>query len=90
MSYLEALYQLQSHLDYQPAYRSIREALDDFPDVSTDHPLERAARLYGSNREAAAALGMHEQAFGRACIREGIKTPPARRGEKRRGRQQDA
>lgn len=40
--------------------------------------VERAARLYGTNQDAAAALGIAAQSFGRLCRRYGIETPWAR------------
>ncbi len=46
--------------------------------------LERVARLYGTNAEAAAALGMTMRGFGRACRRQGIETPYVRKRRMRR------
>ena len=46
--------------------------------------IERAARIYASNRDAGLALGMAPSSFGRLCRRFGIETPQARR--KRGGR----
>ena len=46
--------------------------------------LERAARVYRTNKDAAAALGIAQETLGRACKREGIETPWAR--ERRRHR----
>lgn len=46
--------------------------------------LARAARLYKTNKEASAALGMSMRGFARACRRHGIETPYARRGDLRR------
>lgn len=40
--------------------------------------VERAARLYGCNRDASRALGITSQAFGRMCKRYGIETQHAR------------
>ena len=41
--------------------------------------LERVARLYHTNVEAAAALGMTMRGFGRACRVQGIETPYVRK-----------
>jgi len=41
--------------------------------------IERAARMYGSNRDAAQALGIAPGSFGRLCSRFGILTPQSRR-----------
>ena len=41
--------------------------------------LERVARLYHTNTEAAAALGMTMRGFGRACRAQGIETPYVRK-----------
>ncbi len=46
--------------------------------------IERAARVYASNRDAGQALGIAPGSFGRLCRRYGIETPQARR--KRRTR----
>ena len=40
--------------------------------------LERVARIYKSNKEASAALGIAPASFSRACRRHGIETPYAR------------
>ena len=45
--------------------------------------VERAARIYPSNREASHALGIAAGSFGRLCLRYGIETPYARRRRKR-------
>ncbi len=45
--------------------------------------IERAARIYRSNRDAGLALGIAPGSFGRLCRRYGIETPKARR--QRRG-----
>ena len=45
--------------------------------------IERAARIYASNRDAGLALGIAAGSFGRLCRRYGVETPQARR---RRGR----
>ena len=41
--------------------------------------IERAARIYASNRDAGLALGIAAGSFGRLCRRYGIETPTARR-----------
>ena len=40
--------------------------------------VERAARIYASNRDAGQALGIAPGSFGRLCRRFGIETPKAR------------
>jgi hypothetical protein len=44
--------------------------------------IERAARIYASNRDAGLALGIAPGSFGRLCRRYGIETPQARRKRK--------
>ena len=41
--------------------------------------IERAARIYSSNKDAGLALGIAPGSFGRLCRRYGIQTPQARR-----------
>jgi hypothetical protein len=41
--------------------------------------VERAARIYASNRDAGLALGIAPGSFGRLCRRFGIETPQVRR-----------
>ena len=41
--------------------------------------IQRAARIYASNRDAGLALGIAPGSFGRLCRRFGIETPQARR-----------
>jgi hypothetical protein len=41
--------------------------------------IERAARIYASNRDAGLALGIAPGSFGRLCRRFGIPTPQNRR-----------
>ena len=48
--------------------------------------VERAARIYSSNKEAGAALGIVMQSFGRLCREYGIETPYARRLRLRQAR----
>ena len=51
-----------------------------------DHDrIERAARIYRSNRDAGLALGIAPGSFGRLCRRYGIETPKARRQRQRPG-----
>jgi len=51
----------------------IRVLLDDHKQ------LERAARIYRTNHDAARALGVSLSSFGRACRHHGIETPHLRR-----------
>ena len=44
--------------------------------------VERAPRIYASNRDAGVALGIAPGSFGRLCRRYGIETPQARRKRK--------
>ena len=44
--------------------------------------VERAARIYASNRDAGLALGIAPGSFGRLCRRYGIETPQVRRKRK--------
>lgn len=44
--------------------------------------IERAARIYGSNRDAGMALGIAPGSFGRLCRRYNIETPQARRQQR--------
>lgn len=46
--------------------------------------LERAARIYNSSVEAAAALGIAGGTFARICQERGIETPAQRRKRKSR------
>lgn len=41
--------------------------------------IKRCARIYGSNREAAAAMGIAENTFSRLCRENDIDTPLVRR-----------
>ena len=45
--------------------------------------IERAARLYRSNREASLALSITAQAFARLCRQHGIETPYSRQRPRR-------
>jgi len=47
--------------------------------------IERAARLYPSNKEAGQALGIAAGSFGRLCRQYGIETPGARKKRRWRG-----
>ena len=44
--------------------------------------VERAARIYASNRDAGLALGIAPGSFSRLCRRFGIETPQVRRKHK--------
>ena len=44
----------------------------------TREEVERVARIYKSNQDAAAALGITSHSFGRLCRRFEIETPHAR------------
>ena len=46
--------------------------------------IERAARIYSSNKDASKALGIAAGTFGRLCRQYGIETPHARRHRPRR------
>ena len=48
--------------------------------------IERAARLYNTNKEASEALGIHPRSFARSCRKFGILTPYARRRQARRAK----
>ena len=50
----------------------------------TKDRIERAARIYASNVDAAAAMGIRPGSFARLCRRYGIETPSQRRNESRR------
>ncbi len=41
--------------------------------------IERAARIYSSNRDAGVALWIAPGSFGRLCRRYGVETPQARK-----------
>ncbi len=45
--------------------------------------IEKAARIYHSTGDAAAALGIAPSSFGRLCRRYGIATPGQRRQARR-------
>ena len=45
----------------------------------TQEQVERVARIYKTNQEAAAALGIAMQSFARICRRFGVETPYLRR-----------
>ena len=45
--------------------------------------VERAARLYGTNTEASAAVGIALGTFGRLCRQHDIETPYTRRRRRR-------
>lgn len=48
--------------------------------------IERAARMYHTNRGAAVALGIHMETFARLCRKYGIEAPFERRVRRNRGR----
>ena len=45
--------------------------------------VERAARVYASNKEASQALGIHLGSFGRLCQLYDVESPYARRRRRR-------
>ena len=47
--------------------------------------IERAARIYASNRDAGLALGIAPSSFGRLCRRYGVETPKVRRQRRHNG-----
>ena len=53
------------------------------PNGVTAEVLARAARVYKTNKDAGAALGMSMRGFARACRRHGIETPFSRRRKER-------
>ena len=46
--------------------------------------IEKVARMYKSNNDAGAALGIAPASFSRLCRRYGIQTPRQRRDARRR------
>ena len=46
--------------------------------------VERAARIYHSNSDASAALGIEMRSFGRLCRRYEVETPYARKRRRTR------
>ncbi len=46
--------------------------------------VERVARMYHSNSDASAALGVEMRSFGRLCRRYAIETPYARKRRRTR------
>ena len=50
--------------------------------------VERVARVYATNAEAAQALGVEPRSFSRMCRRHGIETPYARRRRRHSNTQQ--
>ena len=44
--------------------------------------IERCARIYNSNAEAARALGIAPASFGRLCRQHGIESPYARKARR--------
>jgi hypothetical protein len=55
---------------------------DNMPPTIDKHRIERVARMYGSNKEAAAALGIQPGSFGRLCRLYDVATPIQRRRQK--------
>ena len=51
--------------------------------------VERVVRIYNSNQDAAAALGITSRSLSRLCRRFGVETPHARRQRQRREARQD-
>lgn len=45
--------------------------------------IERVARMYKSNQEACAALGITLRSFGRLCRKYGVETPWVRKRRER-------
>ena len=50
-----------------------------YADNLTRERVEKAARMYHSNIDAAVALRCTPASFGRACKKHGVKTPKQRR-----------
>ena len=48
--------------------------------------LERVCRVYKSNKDAAAALGVNYGSFARICKSRGVLTPPQKRKAEQRQR----
>ncbi|MFC1525602.1 hypothetical protein ACFL6X_02205 [Candidatus Latescibacterota bacterium] len=49
----------------------------------TKDAIERAARIYKSNKEASQAIGIHPGSFARLCRKHGILTPWMRQHQQR-------
>ena len=56
------------------------------PTISKDR-IERAARVYGSNQDAATSLGIRPGSFSRLCRRYSVETPYVRQRRKANARQ---
>jgi len=54
---------------------------NDMPDVDE---LERASRVYRTNKLASAALGIHLSTFSRLCEKHEIETPQQKREDKQK------
>ena len=54
------------------------------PNTISYEAVERAARLYHRNIDAARALGITAQSFTQACQRNGLETPTQRQRRQRR------
>lgn len=51
----------------------------------TREAVERVARIYKTNKDACAAMGICLKSFSRLCRQHGIETPYARKESRRRG-----
>ena len=61
----------------------------EFQDANMDkhitrEDIERVARIYKTNQDAGAALGILPDSFARLCRKHGIESPYARRQRRRR------
>lgn len=63
----------------KPKRRDYRNKHERRENALTAERVADAARIYGSNNEAAAALGCSPGSFSRACRDHGIETPRVRR-----------
>ena len=54
------------------------------PQLVTRDRIERAARVYRSNTDAARAMGIAHQTFVRLCREYGVETPGGRKSRLRR------
>ena len=52
--------------------------------------LERVPRIYKTNKEVAAAMGMHMNHFSRLCRKHKVETPAAKRRHDGSGRRKEA
>lgn len=72
------LYELLNRRPLFPTHEGLSLRRWDVPSISEER-VERAARLYASNRAAAAALGIAPGSFGRLCRFYNIETPVVRK-----------